>query len=62
MAEVTEKSMKVAEVRYFSPFGEVSQQKTPIFSLYSLYSPPTKRACDSMKPLKAPNLFEVIFL
>jgi hypothetical protein len=56
MAEVTEKSMKVAEVRYFSPFGEVSQQKTPFFPYTAFITIFTKRACDSMKPLKAPNL------
>jgi hypothetical protein len=29
--KVAEVAEKVAEVRYFSPFGEVSQQKTPFF-------------------------------
>jgi hypothetical protein len=53
VAEVTEKSMKVAEVRYFSPFGEVSQQKTPFFPYTAFITIFTKRARDSMKPLKS---------
>jgi hypothetical protein len=52
MTEVTEKSMKVAEVRYFSPFGEVSQQKTPFFPYTAFITISTKRARDSTLALK----------